>query len=792
MKGIAREFTAAFRQLRRHPWFVAGAAVSLALGMALATAVFSVVEAVRFGALPWDESDRVVRVYEIHAGEDRDRVAGEFLLILQSQAASFSAVAGHNTTPVIVGRTGAAKRVNAARVTPDFFDVLGVRPAIGSVFDDSPSSGDAVIISHSLWKSSFGGRQDVIGARLSVGQNVFTIVGIMPASFDYPDRTALWLLLPRDEVVRSSAATSRSRTVTLQAIARLRPGVSPDRASAETALLFHRALAGNQLRMRSARVIALRDHIARSMRDQLRLWGAAAVLILMLCAVNFAAVSLARGMRRRNELAVRASLGASRQQVSLMLLTEALTLAGIAGLLTALFAAWIIQFADVWLSTAVTLKPRVGALTLLFGTIGTVVVGFMFAMAPAFQLANVDLRSVLQAGATAATARGTELRGRRGIVALQLALALASVATVVSLVRADTKYQSASVGFDHSQLIVGVVSLTDSSIGPLPTEPLLQHLRSHPAVTGAAALSGCTEATVSKEDGTAIGDDLISCRTSPGYFRAVGIGLLAGHYPSDAEIASGQHGVVLSYTAATRAFGSPTQSIGNKVVIRRTGWAVDGERVLGVVPDGGSALYGFAPSVYRVTRDHGLQGGLLIVRVSGQPQFRLRELERNLSAHDNRLTVSDLNTAVAVVDEARRATRGRNLFLGAVTALSLLLATIGVFSLTSYTTQLRARELGIRVALGASPAAIVRVVVADLASVAAIGMILGLVASQQIVSMLDAVLRSPWMKGSFVSLAAVPTLSCVVALLIVVALGTAVPLSRILGMDVVHTLQKRV
>lgn len=778
-----------WRQLRRHPWFVAGATLSLALGMALATAVFSVMEAVRHDAFPWDTEGRVVRITETHWGNDAGRVSPAFLQLLAGGVTTLSDVAAHRSGPTIVGRTGEARRVHAARVTRRFFEVLGVRPIIGASFDDPRASENDILISHPLWKARFGGRIDVVGARLTIGTEVFTVIGVAPPNFDYPDRTAVWLRLPDEELVVRASAGTPSRGAPMRGVGRLREGVVLSQADAEMATLIQRARGNDQPRMLSARVTLLRDYIARSMRSRLTLWTAAAIVILILCAVNFAALCLARGMRRRIELALRASLGASRDRMSLMLLAEATTVAAVAAALTVLFASWLIRFADLWLHASVTVQPHMGVPTILFGVLGTVLVGFLFAVAPALQLASVDLRSVLHGG-DGATPQTGEMRGRRGIVALQLALALAAVATVASLMKADRQQHATSVGFDHSGLIVGVVTLADPAADILPSRPLLQYLLAQPGVSGAATLSGCSDGSVVTDEGFEVSEDLISCRTSGDFFRSIGMPLLAGQLPSETEIATRQQGVVLSRSAAVRAFGAVTDAIGRTIVVRRLGWSGASNRVLGVVADGGSALYGFAPSVYRLGQPHGLQTAVMLVRVGGEPQARVRELERTLGAFDSRLTVSDLNTATAIVDQALRANRGRNLFLAAVASLALLLAGIGVFSLTSYTTELRARDFGIRIALGASPFGIVRIVLTDLAWVTIIGILAGLATSWYIVAMLDTALRSPWMKESLVSLAAIPTVSCIAALVFTLAIGTVMPLRRILRMDVVKTIQR--
>lgn len=249
--------------------------------------------------------------------------------------------------------------------------------------------------------------------------------------------------------------------------------------------------------------------------------------------------------------------------------------------------------------------------------------------------------------------------------------------------------------------------------------------------------------------------------------------------------------VVVSRATAVRAFGSIDAAVGQRLRIKPPGKPSSWIAIVGVVPElGGGGLYELRWSIYAITRRQVARAGIVIARVNGAPQTRLKELSAILADADPRLAMTDARTMRSVVERARGATRGRTIFLSAVAALALVLAVVGMYGLTSYTTELRARELGIRVALGASRWHLASILLGELWWMSALGVIAGVLASGRVVLFLDALFRNPVMRGPLVTLSVAPTIACALTLMAVLLVGTAVPLRRVLRRDVMRVMQR--
>jgi predicted permease len=792
--ALLHDVRLAIGQLRRRPLFVIGSALSLALGMSLATALFSIIDSALLRPLTYAESERLVELYETTPKYDVSRVSARMLEAVRRDSRSFSGVAAFVSREGMLGRSGESRRVGAVAVTTNFFDVLRVRPLRGETFspDDVVSDDQAAVISHSLWQADFGASPDVIGRTLILGGKPFRIIGVMPASFEMPVGAQIWLRLANRSIAASAAVAVESYSP-YYAFARLAPGVANEQASAELALEYRRLYGDSgSARLHSARVVPLSEHVTRGLREQLRLWGAAAILILILCAVNFATMSLARGMRRRDDIAVRAALGASRGRIVRMLVVEATLLASLGGIIAVVFATWMLSYiVSLVAEGPLGVTASIDWKTVAFSVGTTVVVGFVFALAPAVELAAVDLRSLMAGGAQGTTAKRGELRGRRSLVALQLALALTAVAAVTALIKADRRFVVSSVGFDYSRVLVGSAFGADSSVRRMDVESVLNRIREAPGVVNAAATGSMyAVALIATNDAVVEGPTIYQMHVSPTYFATLGVVPTAGRLPSAEEVSSAADVVVLSRSTAVRAFGSDSAAIGKILRVKRPRQRTIAATVVGVVPDvGANGLYNFSSPLYVVRPLRDEPGGSLVVRTSGDPQYRIKDIGRSLSSMDSRVAVGELRTARSIVDRALGATRGRTIFLTTVAALALFLAVVGVYSLTAYTTELRARELGIRIALGAGKVDITRVVLGELWWMALVGVAVGVGASAQLVSYMDDLFRHPMARVPLITLPVAPTIATAATLLVILVLGTVVPIRRVLRLDVMRTIQ---
>lgn len=792
------DLRAVLRHARLHPWFFAGAASSLAIGMSVATAVFSVLDAAILRPLPFQSPDRLVHIAEtvpyVGGWMDMTRVPARHVLAARADAASLADLAAWTHfaryNDAVTLNDSDTRPITGARVTVNFFRLLGVRPHLGRDFDPGEGFGSqhVVLISHALWTSRFGADSGVVGRQVPLAGQPYRVIGVMPEGFGFPPVDA-WFPLPLAAIEASAAGPADDDWPAWYTIARLAPGASIEQLSAELAVIYDRLYGEHALRrMRSSRARPLAEHIRAPLYEQLRLWVAIAILVGILCAVNFATMSLARGMRRRAELAVRAAMGASGGRIVRHLVVESICIALAGGVLAVVLGAWMLEFVELWFSDgAIVLTPVMNWPTMAFGLLATTLVGILFATAPAIDLSRMDLRARLQEGVAHATERRGTLRGRRLLVGLQLALALTAVATVAALMESDRRFWSARVGLEYERLLVASVSVGAGD--PLDPRVLLERLRVEPAVAGASLIAPRAGVTAWTDDPDADAFGSSVSEVSPDYFATLGLGLIAGRLPALGAGLDSTPVVLLSRWTAVSAFGTPVQAIGRRLHLKQPGQPGDWVTVTGVVPDfGGGGLSGLTSSIY-VVRDRALASGTLVIRAAGDLRQAAAGVRQAGLVYAPRVMVSDVRPARSIVDADRAQRRGRTAFVLSIGALALLLAVIGMYGLTAYNTEVRAREFGIRLALGAGPARLAHALLAELVPLALIGVLVALIAAGRLTTFLDEQFRNPLAEHPVVVFQMAPALASAVALVLVTGLGVAAPLWRVVRMDVMRVIQ---
>lgn len=766
---------------RRQPAFAVTSSASIALGMSLAVAVFGVVDAVLFRPLPFLRADRLVTIYVPNA----ESASGGLSLLdaIQREGTLIARAATYSFSRRVVGRSGEARTLVVAQVSHDFFDVMGVRPVLGAGFDNQSDArgGRAAVISHSMWSAQLGGDPSVVGRRIVVGGQERFIVGVMPKTFDFPGRASVWL--------PTISGTTRSISP-YSIVARLSDNASLEAAKAEVYVLYRRITALLlPPKVEGPQLMLLRRYLVANLLDQLQLWIAIAVLVVILCAVNFATMAFARGMAKRHEIALRRALGASSRRVTFELVTEAASLAVVGGILAIPLAWWLLSFADVLLADSfIAIPRRIDWLNAGLGVVATAIVGIAFAALPAIDAAMVDIRAVMQTGSGGSTSRHKELRSRRALVGFQVTLALTATALVTALVYADRRYQQAEIRVDYSRLLMANIFSVDTSLGPIDLRPLIDQTSAVAGIETAAAFSACDFASAATSAESRQSRSGIACSVSPTFFSTLGMRTLAGRLPRAEEISSESSLVVITRSLAARLFGTASMAVGSQVDIDRTGWKKRRMDVIGVVDDIGDGLLGFTPDIVRVQNVQLRQSAGFLVRARRESQSVIKDVASALRSADPRITVSDMTTAADAIRQGRLKSRGRALFLACVAMLSVTLAVIGVFSLTAYSTTLRAREFGIRMALGATPRRLAWLVLGELRWSALIGVAAGLLASVKLTTWLDAVVRPVYMTTPLVTLPLAAVSVSSIALVLIVTLGAGVPLRRVLRMDVARSL----
>ncbi|HEY9466717.1 MAG TPA: ABC transporter permease [Vicinamibacterales bacterium] len=780
------EFRSTVSHLRRHPGFVVGAALSLALGMALATMVFSMVDALFTRTTPFVDSDRLVTVYKVPRGasDGSPLIPIREIVALRERAKTIDGLASWHAGSHTIGRSGDARDYAGASVTSTFFDVLRVRPAIGRLFHGSSGGGatGAVVLSHSVWQQQFGADPAIVGRTISVDGIARPVIGVLKSGDEFPRETAIWTLLP-DDSLRSASSEDRAYPT----IGRLAAGANREMLAAEAAGIFHATETEEGLAQPfRCRVASLAELEASAYRESIELWVAAALVIIMLCAVNFATMMLARGMRRRGELAVRSALGAPSSRIVALLVSEAAAIAMLAGGVAATLAFWGLGAVRAMLGASMSARPVLDWRAAVFAILGTTVVGVLFCLLPSIDLARADIRRLLSGGTTV-THSARELRGRRGLIALQIGLALMCTAVVLSVVRADLRDYSRGPGYAYENIITAKLHVTDergwSEAGLLGT------IRSTPGVVDATIRHNLEAAGFKPENGPPeLFPHLAWSDVPASYFSVLGIRLVAGRLPTQIDVTAGAPVMVLSeLDRRFMARDSTTSYVGRRYRMTMPGGGTVFYTVIGIVADVRAApdFKAMTAPVYTIGALRAPRAGAtLSVRIQGDRRAQIERIRDALRSYDSRIVISDLHAASDDVTQWRLQSRARVTFLVAVAALALLLAAIGVYGLTSYTTALRMRELAIRRALGASDRGIVGLLMRDLGWLAATGVVLGALLATRAVIVLDSVIRSPYDPRSLVNFQIVPTAVGASILLLIAGVGAVIPARRALRADV--------
>ncbi|MBN1505526.1 MAG: ABC transporter permease [Sedimentisphaerales bacterium] len=757
METLWQDIRYGSRMVARNPGFATLVVVILAVGIAANTALFSVVNAVLLRPLPYRDSHRLVTLWEKDVRMDDGFRARVHFPFLRENNEVFEAVAGWCHRVFYVEGIETPHETRGYEVTANLFPVLGVQPLLGRGFlpqDETPAGRHVVILSHKFWQEHMGGTRDVLGKQITLTTDVsngnedtilqresYTIVGVMPAGFSFPFRRAapLWRPLVLSEV--NEGMMSRF----IFPLARLKKGVTPEQADANLGVL------AGQLRQIAPKakveagkvgVTRLLDGMVKGHRRlPLLLLGAAGFVLLIACG-NAANLFLARATVRHREVAMRVALGASRRRVLRQMLTESLLLslgAGVLGLL--LTVGTIKTLVRLCPSDIPRLQETSIDLTVLGFTLGvSVLTGLLFGILPAWRVSDVSVSETLKEGAGRTTTGRRWRRLHSGLVVSQLGLSLILLIGATLLIRSLLSLTSVDLGFrpDHvlaTHIILPTAKYTQQSQYDGFFQSLLDRLRTLPGVDSAAALFQGTEvgeALGSMEffnmdftvAGQADSTQIHSARfmlVTPDYFATMGIPFLRGQTVTD----QGPDNVVIDKTFARQCFGD-ADPIGRTLLFHGSGdWPV---RVIGVVdtvrsfdtPEPGrGVVYGRGRGFIRFA--------VVLVRTAGDPvnlapavRQQVRELEEDQVIE----AMEPLRTTLSRMVAPRRFVM---LLLSAFAGIALALATVGVYGLLQYSTAQQTHDIGIRMALGARKADILRAVVGQGLKLALFGVATGLI-----------------------------------------------------------------
>jgi predicted permease len=782
---VLHDIRFAVRVFGKSRGFAAAAVLTLALGIGLSTAVFTVADALLIRRLPVRDQDRIVVLWgEGHGRADWPlslREAREFARRTHAlEAVAFVSYYGATDKPIREGDH--VSRVRQALVSGDFFDVLGVHPALGRALrpaDDVPGAAHAIVLSYSAWQRRFGGDPRILGRRLLTHDDgtTFTVVGVMPQGFDYPAGTDYWA---------AGTATARQGNALyndLHVVARLKPGATVSNARGDMTAFLGRPEAPSWEHDFRGAVHTLPQLVLGDTKPALLVFAAAAALLLLITCINVANLLLVRGLARAREIAVRTALGGSRGRIVAQLLTESAVLAVAGG---ALGVAVATAAAQGFVAFAPPGVPRLdevhlNAAALLGAVTITAAAMLVFAVAPAAVASRVDPQRVLRADARQSASRRSRLVSET-LVAGQVALALLVLSAAGLIARSLVNLEGAKLSFDPSHLLIGELSVpfnafnTEAGQRAL-LDQLLPRLAGIPGVaavspvvavpfSGSHGWDGALFAAGQSSEEIASNPMLNMDRVAPTYFATFGIPIVRGRGLADSDREGTPAVVVISETAA-RHFWPGGDPIGKRLFMGSK--AVDTLTVVGVVPDTRYRdLRDARPSIYFPLHQASFLPVpmALAIRASGEPAALVPAIRRVLEE-----TAPGVDLASAAPFDAFLAVPlaqpRLNAFLLAMFAgAAMVLAAVGVFGVVATMVRQRTREFGIRMALGADARDVRRLVVRRGLAIAAPGVAAGLVGALLANHLLTAMLYD-------VSPTDAPTLAAVSGLLLTVALAAS-------------------
>lgn len=732
------------RALRRTPGFAVTAVLVVALGVGANTAAFSLADQVLMRPLPFPHPEQLVKMWQTGPGYSRMELSPSNFADWKSMSHSFSAMGAYTTNAVnLVGR-GEPQRLDVAMLECSVLPMLGVQPLLGRVFsatDDRDGASGTLLLSYGLWQRRFGGDPNILGRELLLNDERYTVIGVMPRTFYFPSRDIeLWA------PIRFKAESYVDRNDNyLDAVGRLRPGVTLAQASSDMAVVaaqLERQYPKEDEKT-GANVYLLQDDVSPQSRLLLYALVGAAICVLLIACTNLANLLLVRALVREKELAVRTAIGAGRERLVRQLTTESLMLAILGGTLGVLAAGLTVPLLSRLIPNTLPVDQASAFdwRVLLFAAVLTSLTGVVFGVAPAWRVCRKADLTALKEGARAGSGKKESLRS-----ALVMAEVAASVVLLVStglLLRALWKLQGADPGFRTEGVLTMRTALPTPKYDPTSLRTgfynrVLGDIRKLPGVTDAAYISwlpmvmggGIWPVEVGEHVVQRTGAHTASLRfITPGFFSAMRIPLRTGRDVEDGDTVDSLHVAVVSASFAQR-YWPDRNPVGRKFKMAfedRTVVGVVGDiRVRGMERDSEPQVY----LPYRQVKDGWFQGYApkdLVVRAAGNSAALLPQIHRIVRAADGEQPVSNVRTLAEIVESSTESRAIEVRVLGAFAAIAFLLAAVGIHGVLAFAVSSRAREIGVRMALGAGRGEIVRMVVLRGALLAVAGVVPGVV-----------------------------------------------------------------
>jgi putative ABC transport system permease protein len=762
MNSLIKDIHYGFRSLLKNPGFTAVAVITLALGIGDSTAIFSAVNPILFEPLPYPSANRIMMIWEtrMDGGHSPGNAFGTYRGLVE-QSRSFDAIAAMKSWQPTRTSATEPERLDGQRVSASYFDVLGVSPAMGRNFqpsEDQLNGSKVVILSDALWRRRFNSDSAILGRQLTLDEDSYTVIGVMPGAFEnvLDPESELWAPLQYD------MSQGRAWGHHLRMVARLRPGVSREQARGEIDVISHGLVQEHprDYGREGFFVNSLQDDITGGVKPALLAILGAVVLLLLIACVNVTNLLLARGAQRRGEFVMRAALGAGRTRLIRQLLTESLLLAAIGGALGMLVA-------DIGVRALVALTPhglpRAGAIALngtvfLFGLGITTLIGLLVGLIPALGASRIDLNTGMQQ--TSRGMVGDHQFTRRALVVGEVALALVLLVSAGLLLRSMQRLFAVDPGFNASNLLTMQVQTAGQRFREDSTThrffaQALAAVREVPGVASASFTSLLPLSTDSDIYGAqfesspndpAQDQGAFRYAVTPGYFETIGIPLRRGRLLNTHDVAGAPVAVVINESFAKRKFPD-RDPIGQRLHLGRTDlpWYT----IVGVVGDvkQTSLAVRQADAVY-ITPTQGYfadNSMSLVVRTRGDAAVLAPAIRSAIWSVDKDQPIVRVATMDQLLVASAAERRFALILFQAFALVALVLAATGIYGLLSGSVTERTREIGVRLALGASRRDILALVARQGLKLTGLGIVIGVggaqAASQAIVTLLFGVSR---------------------------------------------------
>ncbi|HJR59603.1 MAG TPA: ABC transporter permease [Vicinamibacterales bacterium] len=754
----------AVRSIAKKPLFYAVATLTLALGIGANTAIFTVVNAVLLRPLPYPQPDRLMMVWTYNPRQGFDKDVGTYPNFEDWRRASgsFERMSGYFGASMTLTGNGDPAQIRGSRVTYEFFDTLGVPPARGRTFAvaHGQAGGErAVILAHGLWTRRFGADPSIVGRTIMLNGVSHEVLGVMPESFAYPEDAEFWV--PLAPVGQFEGLFTARGSYWLTIIGRLKGGVTREAAQSEMDAIAARlekeypANSGIGIRL-----VPMHEEMVGDVKRPLMILLGAVCFVLLIACANVANLLLTRAASRQRELAIRSALGAGRGRLLRQMLTESLLLGLIGGAAGLLLAAWC---TDLLQTLAPAGLPRLSTIAvdrqvIVYAVVASMLTGLLFGIVPALHAARRDSGANLKEGGRTGT---DSVRGRRVRAALaigELAVALVLLVGAGLLVRTIVALNSQDPGFASTGVLTLRLALPQAKY----TSPervaafydqLIERLSALPGVESAGAGSSLllsrlpNSASINIEGRPPLARDVQNIpvpydSVTPGYFATLQIPLRRGRMFTRADVPQAQQ-VVLVNESFVRRFFPNEDPIGRRVTFGdptqpETRW----QAIAGVVADtrrGGFEREPWA-EVYFPMQQSPDRRMFVLLRTSGDPTALAGSAQAAVWSLDRDQAIAGIRTVGDLLAQSQANRRFTTMLLGLFAAVALVLAAIGVYGVLAYATAQRTQEIGIRMALGADRAAILRMVFASGAKIAGIGLAIGIAGALALTQVLSGLL----------------------------------------------------